>query len=209
MAIAAANAPGGIAVDLNVSGFRAALHARVAQRLEQTAEYVAAGARRYAPVDTGALLASIGVQMDAANLTAYIYAAEPYAIFAEFGTRFWAGQPFLRPGLSDAAPLWGGGALTVSIHAAAVVSLKHGGSVAGRPGGMRPVPIPGTANPRRISRKQIGARKTRNNALARRLKGVTYHYHGERRTARTTDIPQGALPFRAHVGPRGIEWQPD
>jgi HK97 gp10 family phage protein len=58
-------------------------------------------ARRYCPVDTGRLRASITaspVQRLGGRLFIWIGTNVEYAPFVEYGTRFMAAQPYLRPG---------------------------------------------------------------------------------------------------------------
>lgn len=72
--------------------------------LERTALRVETAAKRFAPVDTGRLRASITTVMgeDSDGLVAYVGSNVQYAIYQEYGTRFQSGTPFLRPAL-DAA----------------------------------------------------------------------------------------------------------
>lgn len=64
-------------------------------------EEVARKASDLAPVDTGALAASIASHPHGLTETARaeILAEVPYASFVEFGTSLQAAQPFLRPAL--------------------------------------------------------------------------------------------------------------
>lgn len=75
---------------------------RDAQRLalEAGAQVVAARAQDYAPVDTGALRASIRVD-DVTPDSAQVSANTDYAAFVELGTSHMAAQPFLRPALDQ------------------------------------------------------------------------------------------------------------
>jgi len=69
------------------------------------AEAVADLAEQLAPVDTGALRASIHVE-DGDREGAYrVVASAPYAQFVEYGTARAAAQPFLTPAVAHVKPL--------------------------------------------------------------------------------------------------------
>lgn len=74
----------------------------VAKDLARRAIQVDRAAKRLCPVDTGRLRASIDWQLarDHQGLLAIIGTNVTYAPFVEFGTRFAAAQPFLRPALA-------------------------------------------------------------------------------------------------------------
>lgn len=56
-----------------------------------------ARAQRNAPVDTGNLKRSIGLEIRDNGLTAESEATAEYAPYVEWGTRFMKAQPFMRP----------------------------------------------------------------------------------------------------------------
>lgn len=56
-----------------------------------------------APRDTGALAASIVVEME--GDTAHVGPTVPYARFVEFGTRYMEGQPFVSEAAEDESPI--------------------------------------------------------------------------------------------------------
>ena len=56
-----------------------------------------AGAQQKAPVDTGTLKRSIGVEIKDGGLTAEVTPTAEYAAYVELGTRFMAAQPYLEP----------------------------------------------------------------------------------------------------------------
>ena len=58
-------------------------------------------AQRYAPVDTGALKRSIGVNIKDGSLTAVVAPTTEYAEYVEYGTRFMESQPYVRPALGE------------------------------------------------------------------------------------------------------------
>ena len=62
-------------------------------------------AMRYAPVDTGRLRASIAwsIEEEGDSLVGYVGSNVEYAIYQELGTQFMAPQPYLWPGVYDAA----------------------------------------------------------------------------------------------------------
>ena len=63
--------------------------------VDQVTEAVAADERRFAPVDTGELRASIRTLR--AGQHGYVVTGTDHWIFPEFGTRFQAAQPYIRP----------------------------------------------------------------------------------------------------------------
>lgn len=70
--------------------------ARVAPALvDQVTEAVADDERRFAPVDTGQLRASIRTLQ--AGQHGYVVTGTDHWIFPEFGTRYQAAQPYIRP----------------------------------------------------------------------------------------------------------------
>lgn len=56
-----------------------------------------ARARRNAPVDTGNLKRSIGLEISDGGLTAKSAAAAEYAAYQEYGTRYMEAQPYMGP----------------------------------------------------------------------------------------------------------------
>lgn len=54
-------------------------------------------AQRLAPVDTGHLKRSIVITMSEGGLKAEVKPSADYAPYVEFGTRYQAAQPFMRP----------------------------------------------------------------------------------------------------------------
>ena len=71
---------------------------RKAQRVvAKTAHDVEADAKRFAPVDTGALRNSNGATISAGGLSAEIGPTVHYAPYLEFGTRRMSPQPFMGP----------------------------------------------------------------------------------------------------------------
>lgn len=58
-------------------------------------------AMRNAPVDTGTLKRSIALHIIDDGCTAEVEASAEYAGYVEYGTRFMAAQPYLRPALAE------------------------------------------------------------------------------------------------------------
>ena len=60
-------------------------------------------AKEKAPVDTGQLKRSIGLEITDGGLTAEVERGVDYAAYQEYGTRFMNAQPFMRPALQEQA----------------------------------------------------------------------------------------------------------
>ena len=58
-------------------------------------------AQRNAPVDTGHLKRSIGLETTNAGMTAEVEPTADYAPYVEYGTRFMEAQPYLKPAFDD------------------------------------------------------------------------------------------------------------
>ena len=73
----------------------------VDEMLTRAAVAVELAAKRFAPVDTGRLRASIShtVERDAKGPVAFVGSNVNYAIYQELGTRYQPGTPYLRPAL--------------------------------------------------------------------------------------------------------------
>lgn len=54
-------------------------------------------AQQNAPVDTGHLKRSIGLEIKDGGMTAEVEPAAEYAPYVEYGTRFMSAQPYLKP----------------------------------------------------------------------------------------------------------------
>lgn len=58
-------------------------------------------AQRKAPVDTGTLKRSIGLEIKDGGLTAECAATAEYAPYQEWGTRYMEAQPFMKPAFNE------------------------------------------------------------------------------------------------------------
>lgn len=58
-------------------------------------------AQRNAPVDTGTLKRSIGIDISDGGMTATVEPTAEYAPYVELGTRFMEAQPFLKPAFEE------------------------------------------------------------------------------------------------------------
>lgn len=65
--------------------------------VRKTAFDTAADAQAFAPVDTGFLRNSVGVEVTNGGLRAEVAATANYAPFIEYGTRFMGPKPFMSP----------------------------------------------------------------------------------------------------------------
>lgn len=63
-------------------------------------------AMRKAPVDSGHLKRSIGLDIENAGLTAEIEPTADYAAYVEYGTRFMGAQPYLKPAYDEQKELF-------------------------------------------------------------------------------------------------------
>jgi HK97 gp10 family phage protein len=73
------------------------LEARAERLISATAFQIQADAKTFAPVDTGALRASIHVEPQAERLTRQIADGVEYGIYQELGTYKMAAHPFMVP----------------------------------------------------------------------------------------------------------------
>lgn len=71
--------------------------AKNGSRLQQDAMY-------HAPIDTGFLRRSIGLEIEDDGLTADVKATAHYAGYVELGTRFMAAQPYMKPAFNVVKP---------------------------------------------------------------------------------------------------------
>lgn len=60
-----------------------------------------AKSQRNAPVDTGTLKRSIGLDLSDNGMTATVEPTAEYAPYVELGTRFMEAQPYLKPALEE------------------------------------------------------------------------------------------------------------
>ena len=60
-----------------------------------------AKAQRNAPIDTGNLKRSIGLEINDSGLTAESEATAAYAGYVEYGTRFMNAQPYMKPAFEE------------------------------------------------------------------------------------------------------------
>lgn len=58
-------------------------------------------AQQNAPVDTGTLKRSIGIEVTDSGMTAEVEPTAEYAPYVELGTRFMEAQPYLKPAFDD------------------------------------------------------------------------------------------------------------
>lgn len=58
-------------------------------------------AQRLAPVDTGTLEKSVGLDVEDAGFTAKVEPTAEYAPYVEVGTRFMEAQPFVKPAFNE------------------------------------------------------------------------------------------------------------
>jgi len=84
----------------NLPGLGERVHRRCGDVVRKATFDVEADAKQRAPVDTGALKASIQGKM-IAPLTGEVVCGVHYGIYQEYGTRFQAGTPFLTPAVDQ------------------------------------------------------------------------------------------------------------
>lgn len=73
----------------------------VRQIVRQNGVQLQTKAQRNAPVDTGTLKRSIGLDISDGGLTAESKAGAEYAPYVEWGTRFMDAKPFMRPAFHE------------------------------------------------------------------------------------------------------------
>jgi HK97 gp10 family phage protein len=97
---------GSVRVELNAAEWSAAferavdqIKVRTERQLTRVGFKMQSNARRACPVDTGRLRASIAFEVgwQGASLVLKLGTNVTYAAYVEFGTRFMAPQPYLRP----------------------------------------------------------------------------------------------------------------
>lgn len=69
--------------------------------VRQNGAELQARAQRNAPVDTGTLKRSIGLEIEDGGLTARSAATADYAAYQEWGTRFMEAHPFMTPAFEE------------------------------------------------------------------------------------------------------------
>lgn len=60
-----------------------------------------AKAQRNAPVDTGTLKRSVGLELSSGGLVATVEPTAEYAPYLEYGTRYMEAQPYLKPAFNE------------------------------------------------------------------------------------------------------------
>lgn len=63
-------------------------------------------AQKKAPIDTGTLERSIGLETENDGLTAIVEPTAAYAAYVEYGTRFMKAQPYLRPAFDEQSKIF-------------------------------------------------------------------------------------------------------
>ncbi len=81
------------------------LQTEVSRAVRETALAIEEKAKRYAPVDTGALQASIQAKVTG-PFSAEIAPGTEYAEHVEYGTRHMAAQPYMTPAAEEERPLF-------------------------------------------------------------------------------------------------------
>ena len=74
-----------------------AVHAAVVDAVAETAYGVEARGKQLCPVDTGTLRRSIHTVLSKGGLRAVVGPSADYAEYVEFGTRYMAARPYMRP----------------------------------------------------------------------------------------------------------------
>jgi len=100
-------------IEWNVSDYRIVIDQRAIEKLIGGSDVTEAlqviggigeaGAKRFAPVDTGNLRRSITHELGQRGLDRYVRIGTNvnYAAFQELGTRYHAAQPYLRPAIEE------------------------------------------------------------------------------------------------------------
>lgn len=62
--------------------------------------------QKKAPVDTGTLKRSIGIDITDSGMTATVEPTAEYSAYVEYGTRFMKAQPYMKPALEEQEKLF-------------------------------------------------------------------------------------------------------
>lgn len=140
-------------------------------KMHAAGEAIVARARQLAPVQTGALRASIvdfvEVNEAGGKHTLHIQVGMPYGIYQEFGTRNIPPHPFIRPAINEMGRVWG-----FKVAMGFATNPAHAGLLAGAGKGMKGG-FAATARPfKRLTQKQIA------HVEGKLIPGVKAHQRG-------------------------------
>ncbi len=83
-----------------------AVRGDMAKAVRQSTSECQQHAKDIVPVDTGDLKKSIGITMSDSGLTGMVEPTMHYRTYVEYGTRFMAAQPYMRPSFSRQEPIF-------------------------------------------------------------------------------------------------------
>lgn len=63
-------------------------------------------AQKKAPIDTGTLKRSVGIDITDSGMTATVEPTAEYSAYVEYGTRFMKAQPYMKPALEEQEKLF-------------------------------------------------------------------------------------------------------
>lgn len=63
-------------------------------------------AQKKAPIDTGILKRSVGIDITDSGMTATVEPTAEYSAYVEYGTRFMKAQPYMKPALEEQEKLF-------------------------------------------------------------------------------------------------------
>ena len=95
-----------MAVQWNAAAMKQVQEAIDRKILIPASNYMAMTIQRLAPVDTGALRASVYASFNKTAHQAIVHIPKYYAVYQEFGTRFMKPHPFIRPAILETAKIW-------------------------------------------------------------------------------------------------------
>lgn len=94
-------------LDRALNAYPKGIEKQLYQAVRDTLKEVRRTAKELVPVRTGDLRGSIGFRSSRKDMSGFVFASMPYALFVEEGTSRMEAQPYLRPALEQHEPYLG------------------------------------------------------------------------------------------------------